>query len=707
MQKKSKLPLHLTLVIGAIGVVYGDIGTSPLYAVNTVFFGMGNTAATHNNILGVISLMFWLLTTVVAYKYIFFVLRANYQGEGGVFALHELIAKIRKKGTPILLLLLVFAAALLLGDGVITPAISVLSAVEGLNIATDVFEPFIIPITLAILASLFMIQRKGTAKVGMLFGPIVVLWFVIIGSLGLTQIIKTPDILWALNPLHAVMFAERVGLFPFLEAMGAVMLVVTGAEALYADLGHFGKRPIRQGWFYLAYWALVLNYLGQGAYLLSGQTVYNNNIFFSMVPHVALSAAQSAQLPYWLAELILHAPLYGMVALATAATIIASQALITGAFSLASQAIALERAPRLNIIHTSPHHAGQIYIPVINWLLLFGCVTMVLIFKSSGNLASAYGLTVAGVMVCTTLAMFQVARFHWNWRRYKALLVFGSFLLIDITIFSASTLKFLTGGYVPVIIAVSLFTLITFWHWGRTFMHGAHTGYISYASQKDIRWLADVKKRLAVGRELTDRPRRLVEIDRSIVFLVSKPVNSLDSTVPVLLRIFMKRNGGLPRHIVLLNIKQEKQPFINQNKRIRVTDFGENIYGVEALFGFMQNPDGISILRDLKKNHLMGPELHRCIVEASEEEIFIGPNARFVDKTRIHIYKMFEAITQPAYHYFKFDTKPGLSKTVIPILLGKNGWRIDIPEYALEEDEERIDPDTREETDLRYGRFAG
>ncbi len=528
-----------------------------------------------------------------------------------------------------------------------------------------------------------------------------VFWFFIIGALGLAQIIRTPAILSALNPVHAIMFAERIGPYHFLIAMGAIMLVVTGAEALYADLGHFGKRPIRQGWFYLAYWALVLNYLGQGAYLLSGQAVKEGNIFFSLLPTIHLSVAQASHLPVWLAAIILHAPIYLMVALATIATIIASEALIVGAFSLVSQAIALKPAPRFNIIHTSKHHYGQIYMPAVNWLLYVGCLILVFSFHSSSSLA------VSAVMVATTAAMIHIARYRWEWSDFRSYLLFGAFLAIDLTIFTASTFKFFTGGYVPVMVAIMLFTLIIIWHWGRSFVKSAYSGYLSYASPKDMRWLAGVKKHLSTEHMLEDRPRRLVEIDRSVVFLISKPVTTIDSSVPVILRIYMKRTGALPRHLVLLHIIQEKKPFVSKKERIMVTDFGENIYAVEASFGFMQTPNGLSVLRALKENHFVGPELHRCTVEASEEELFISRNARFSDKLRIKVYHFFASITQPAYHYFQLDSKPGLSKTVVPILLGKHGWRIDIPEFALEGKEERIDPDTRKATDLQFGRFVG
>lgn len=702
----KRLPLNLALVIGALGVVYGDIGTSPLYAVNSVFFGIGHTAVTHANVLGVISLIFWLLTLVVTIKYVTFVLRASYQGEGGVLALHELIATVKRRSTPLLLLLLVFAASLLIGDGIITPSISVLSAVEGLSVATSFFTPYTVLIAMLILTALFLVQRKGTHKIGKIFGPIMIVWFVTIGGLGLAQIIHHPEVLAALNPAYAAEFIARVGAAKFLIAIGAIILAVTGAEDLYVDLGHFGKRPIRQGWFYLAYWALVLNYLGQGAFLLSGHAVTGGNIFFSLLPHLSIPHSLAATWPLWATELVANAPIYIMVLLATIATIIASQALITGAFSLASQAMALDMVPRLNIIHTSHRHKGQIYIPAVNWMLLIGCLTLIFIFRSSGNLADAYGLAVSGVMISTTSAMFQVAQQKWKWSLLKTAMIFGVFLIIDLTLLTATSLKFFTGGYIPISVAVLLFAISLAWDWGRDLVRGAYSAYLTYASPRDMAWLVNVKRHLMHHKEYSEkeRQRRYVELDRAVVFLVSKPVTQATQNIPIILRIFMKRHGALPKFIVLLTIVQEKKPFIDIDKRIKVTDFDYNVLSVTAHFGFMQSPDGLEILHLLKEKGYMGYSLHRCSVEAAEEELFITKGARFMDKLRVRVYFFFKKVSPEAYHYFHLDSKPGLSKTIIPIVLGQDGWRIEIPEFALEDAEEHIDPDTRMPTVIRFGR---
>jgi len=702
----KRLPLNAALVVGALGVAYGDIGTSPLYTVSAAFFGIGKVPVTHDNILGIVSLIFWILTLVVTGKYILFVLRANYQGEGGVLALRTLIATVKRRSTPILLLLLLFAASLLLSDGIITPAISVLSAVEGLNVATDEFVNYTVPIAAVILTLLFILQRKGTHSIGRIFGPIMILWFTVIGALGLIQITHTPTILAAINPIYAVDFAIHMGIPSFLLAMGAVVLATTGAESLYADLGHFGKRPIRQGWFYLVYWALIFNYMGQGAYLLSGQEVVGGNIFFSLLPHIALSPDMAAMLPAWFAHFVTVGPIYLMVLLATVATVIASQALITGAYSLASQAIALDMIPRLNIIHTSSKHKGQIYIPAINWILLAGCLSLVLIFRSSGALTDAYGLAVSGVMLSTTAAMFQISRRKWKWKPTQTTLVFGVFLLIDLTLLTATSLKFMTGGYIPISIAVLLFAIVLTWDWGRDIVRGAYSTYLEYASPRDMAWLANVKKHFKQHHEYIEesRQRRYVELDRAVVFLVSKPVTSLSDNIPIILRIFMKRHGALPKYIVLLTIVQEKKPFVSAERRIHVTDFDYNVLSVTAHFGFMQSPNGLDILHLLKQDGYMSRSLHRCTVEAAEEELFFTKGARFVDKIRMRVYLFFKAISPEAYHYFRLDSTPGLSKTIVPIVLGKQGWRIEIPEFALETSEEHIDPDTLLPTEIRFAR---
>lgn len=694
------------LVVGALGVVYGDIGTSPLYAVNSVFFGIGQTAVTQANIFGVISLIFWLLTLVVTVKYILLVLRANYHGEGGVLALHELIATIKKRHTAIFLLLLMFASSLLLGDGIITPSISVLSAIEGLGTATTFFNAYTVPIAIAVLIALFAIQRKGTKKIGKVFGPVMIVWFVVIGLLGLIQIFHSPGVLAALNPVYALQYIAHSQLHAFLLTMGAVILAVTGAEDLYVDLGSFGIKPIRRGWFYLVYWSLILNYLGQGAYLLKNGAEGGGSTFFNLVPHLVLSPETIASMPFWLSHVLVYTPIYLMVGLATIATVIASQALITGAFSLVSQAIALDLIPRLDIIHTSQKHRGQIYIPAVNWILLLGCLSLVIIFKSSNNLADAYGLAVSGVMITTTISMFLVSRFLWQWSVVRTILTFSPFLIIDITLLSATSLKFLTGGYIPVMLAVFLFAISITWDWGRGLVRGAYSAYIASASPRNMEWLSNMKRQLMHNKDYTEqsRERRYVEFDRAVVFLVPKPIKELADNIPVILRVFMKRHGALPRNVILLTFSQDRKPYVSNAKRMKVVDFDNNILSVIAHYGFMQRPDGLEILRLLKEDGYLGYNLHRVTVEAAEEEVFVTQAARFIDKIRVKVYLFFKAVSPEAYHYFHLDSKPGLSKTVVPIVLGKNGWRIEIPEFALDAASEDIDPDTLLPTVIQFER---
>ena len=412
------------LTLGALGIVYGDIGTSPLYALDQIFGVHPDLAGSPDNVLGALSLVVWTLTIIVAIKYAVLVLRAQNDGEGGVFALYGLLHLHNKRGMHILLMALMLGAGLLFGDGFITPAISVLSAVEGLGVATPALSGAVVPITCVLLTLLFAFQFKGTSGVAAVFAPVLLVWFAVIAAMGLAQIVANPGILWAFNPWYGLRFlATRDGLEALL-IMGALMLVVTGGEAMYADLGHFGAAPIRASWFGLVYPALLLNYLGQGAFLLSGAPLAGGNLFFSLVP---------------------HALLYPMVLLATAATVIASQALISGAFTLAAQATRLGLFPRLTIRHTHHAHAGQVYMPFINWGLYVGCIALVLGFGSSERLGAAYGLAVAGVMVITSLAMIPVSRLYWGWSKPLVAVVWGALALFNGAFLVASPLKFSTG----------------------------------------------------------------------------------------------------------------------------------------------------------------------------------------------------------------------------------------------------------------------
>ncbi|RYZ33144.1 MAG: potassium transporter Kup, partial [Myxococcaceae bacterium] len=436
------------LALGAVGIVYGDIGTSPLYALRECFTGTHGVTPTPANVLGVLSLIVWSLIIIVSVKYLIFVMRADNRGEGGILALMAL-AMQRPRGQshrarPLLITLGLFGAALIYGDGVITPAISVLSAVEGLSVATPVFEPYIIPISLVILALLFLVQRKGTAGIGAVFGPLMCVWFLVLAVLGVKELVHNPAVLWSLSPVHAVTFFMDNGWHGFL-VLGAVILVVTGGEALYADMGHFGAGPIRRAWFLLVLPSLVLNYLGQGALLLRHAEAARNP-FFLLAPDWAL---------------------YPLVALSTAAAVIASQALISGSFSTTRQAMQLGYCPRMEVVHTSAEEMGQIYLPGLNGILLVGVVALVLGFGSSSRLAAAYGIAVTTTMGITTMLAYVVARERWGVRRSVALPIAGLFMLVDLAFFGANATKIVDGGWFPLLLAVCVFTLMTTWKRGR------------------------------------------------------------------------------------------------------------------------------------------------------------------------------------------------------------------------------------------------
>jgi KUP system potassium uptake protein len=433
------------LTLAALGVVYGDIGTSPLYSLRECFSGSHAIPVTEENVLGVLALIFWSLIITVTIKYLLFVMRADNGGEGGILALVALVRSRQGKSVhPVLVTIGLFGAALLYGDGMITPAISVLSAVEGLGVATHVFEPFVVPITVVILIGLFVAQHRGTEGIGKVFGPIMIAWFVTLALLGLPQIAKAPIVWTAVNPVRAAAFLRDQGMTAFIT-LGSVFLSVTGAEALYADMGHFGRRPIRIAWFSLVLPALVVNYLGQGALLLTTPEAREHPFFYLA--------------PTW--------ALYPLVILSTAATVIASQAVISGAFSLTQQAIQLGYSPRLNIQHTSAYEKGQVYIPEVNWLLMLCTVGLVFGFQTSTNLAAAYGMAVTTTMVITTLLAYYVARERWGWSAWRAGTVLGVFIVIDLAFFAANVIKIAHGGWFPLVVAGFIYAVMTTWATGR------------------------------------------------------------------------------------------------------------------------------------------------------------------------------------------------------------------------------------------------
>lgn len=554
------------LSLTALGVVFGDIGTSPLYALRVCFDAKTGLPVSMGNILGILSLIFWALTLTISIKYLLFILRADNRGEGGILALMAL-ARPEKGGTARsrvgLVALGLFGAALLYGDGIITPAISVMSAVEGLELATPFFKPYVVLITVVLLVALFVFQRKGTAKVGAFFGPVMTVWFLVIAALGIHGILQAPEVLAALNPAHAVRFFIENEVLAFL-ALGAVFLVETGGEALYADMGHFGKRPIRMAWFTLVLPCLLLNYFGQGAQLLLHPAAEENPFF-------------------WLAPSWAVIPL---VVLATAATIIASQAVISGSFSLTRQAIQLGFSPRMLIRHTSEEEIGQIYVPAVNWALMVSTIALVVAFKNSDNLAAAYGVAVTTTMVITTLLFYVVARERWGWKVWAVLPLAGVFLVADSAFFSANIIKVEHGGWLPLLIALVLFSLMATWKRGRQIL-GARL-------QEEV---------LPLDLFLEDLQRNPpVRVPGTAVFMTGNPKG-----VPPALLHNLKHNHVLHERVVLLTVITEEIPKVQAGQRIEVQDLGSGLYRMVGRYGFMETANVPKLLEEAGRHGLEFP----------------------------------------------------------------------------------------------------
>lgn len=544
-----------TLAFAALGIVFGDIGTSPLYTLKECFSGHFGLMPTPENVIGILSLVFWSILLVVSLKYVSFVLLADNRGEGGIMALMALARrKAIPRWQPLLIWLGIAGAALFYGDAVITPAISVLSATEGLEIAAPSLERWELPLALGVLLALFMLQKHGTARVGMLFGPVMLLWFAVLAALGAMSIAKHPEILVALNPLHGLHFVLEHGKLAFL-ALGAVVLALTGAEALYADMGHFGRPAIRLAWFAGVLPALVLNYFGQGALLLANPESAENPFF--------LLAPEWGRLPLTL--------------LATVATVIASQAVISGAFSLTRQAVQLGYCPRVHILHTSAKEIGQIYIPVVNWSLLAAVVVLILSFHSSSNLAAAYGIAVTGTMVLTTILACVVARTQWKWPLWLALSVTAVFLFVDIAFFAANALKIFEGGWLPLAMGATIFLLFATWKRGRNLM----TAQLE-ASELPLQDFVD---------NLCAYPP--AKVPGTAVFM-----SSSISGVPHALLHNLKHNKVLHERVVFLTIRTEDIPIVSANERIEVTHLGTGFWQMQARYGFLETPDIPHVLEE-------------------------------------------------------------------------------------------------------------
>lgn len=598
------------MALAALGVVYGDIGTSPLYAIRESLGEHYGLSAGRENVLGVLSLIFWALIIVISIKYLTYVMRADNRGEGGMIALTALVAPARRMrpGSRRWTLVLVglFGAALLYGDSMITPAISVLSAVEGLKVATPLFEPYVIPIVIVILVALFAVQSRGTAGIGKVFGPVTFLWFTTLGALGLYQIVQRPSVLAAVNPLYGVEFFARNG-WPGYLVLGSVFLVVTGGEALYADMGHFGKKPIRFTWFALVLPALILNYFGQGALIL-GNPAAVEHPFFLMAPKWAL-------LP--------------LVALSTMATVIASQAVISGAFSLTRQAVQLGYLPRLHIEHTSDRQIGQIYIPSINWLLMLACIGLVLGFRSSTNLAAAYGVAVTTDMVFTSILFAFVARARFGWAPWKVTLLIAGFLVVDVGFWGANLVKIPNGGWFPLVIAGAFFVAMTTWKTGRQILADRLQG-----------------RTLPIKLFLADlEGNRYTRVAGTAVYMYGNP----EGTPPALLHNLM-HNKVLHERVVLLTVETDEIPVVDDDQRVTVSELGHGMHRVVLRYGFKEDPDIPLGLEQART--------HGLVFKPMETSYFLGRETLIASKNpgmalwREHLFSVMSRNARSATSFF-------------------------------------------------------
>jgi KUP system potassium uptake protein len=599
------------LVIGALGVVFGDIGTSPLYALKACFSPEHGIELNPANVMGLLSLIVWSMAWVIAWKYLSVMMRADNNGEGGILALMALAIRGLHHEPRLRWAIVsvgVFGASMFYGDSMITPAISVLSAVEGLEIATPILAHYVIPITIAILTGLFVIQRHGTASVGKLFGPVTALWFVAIGAVGASQLIANPSVLAAVNPMYAVKFLATHSMAGFL-VLGAVFLALTGGEALYADMGHFGKRPIRIAWFFLVMPALLLNYFGQAAFVLANPEGIKNP-FYLMVPEWGL-------LP--------------MVVLATCATVIASQAVISGAFSMTRQAILLGYIPRLQILHTSTREIGQIYVPFINWALFAAVVMLVLGFKTSDNLGNAYGIAVAATMVIECLLAMVVAHRLWKWPRIATGGVIGSMLLIDSAFFASNAAKILSGGWFPLLIGASCFTLLITWKRGRMLLqrriteHGIPLGPFLEGLEQES-------------------PQR---VPGTAIFMTSAT-----GSVPSALLHNLKHNKVLHERVIFLTIVTHDVPMVPIEDRVQLQRLRNGFWQVEAWYGFKEQPDMTEILDSCRLRYGLGFDAMDTSFFLSRENVVAG-DRKGMATWRDHLFAWMSRNSTRATDFFK------------------------------------------------------
>jgi len=605
---KRPVQRMLPLTIGALGIVYGDIGTSPLYSIRETFAEIHRVPVTRSSILGVLSLIFWSLVVIITIKYVTVVLRADNHGEGGILALTALIApneEARRRRNRLVLAGL-FGAALLYGDGAITPAISVLSAVEGVEVAAPGLSRFVVPTAIAILIGLFSIQRRGSEVVGRFFGPVMVVWFAVLALLGIVHVIDHPSVLAAVNPIYAFRFFAEFTSRAFI-ALGGVVLVVTGGEALYADLGHFGAAPIKRGWFAVVLPALLLNYFGQGALLLADPAAVRSP-FFLLAPEWAI---------------------YPLVGLATLATVIASQALISGVFSLTHQAIQLGFTPRLEVRHTSAASHGQVYLPLVNWLLLAACVGLVWGFGSSANLAGAYGIAVTATMIITSVMIGVFAAEHWRWSRLKLVGLIGLFLVVDLTFLSANLIKIPHGGWFPLVAAALVFYVMTTWRTGRRLL-----SFKLKRAQQPMKAMIASLARSKVAR-----------IGGTAVYLFPNPGN-----VPPAFLANLRHNQAVHESVVFLAVTTSDMPRVPRARRDEVTHLGSRFYQVILRYGFMEEPDVPTELRHLMAEVAFDP-LHTTYF-LGKEHVVSNP-VEGINGFRERLFNFMHRNARSAADYFK------------------------------------------------------
>ncbi len=709
-----------TKIREASGTVYGDIGTSVLYTVmeltretirlkhyhlaadefNLLIAKGGPDLVTRNEALGSLSLIFWAIVFLTV-KYDLLIMRADNRGEGGTFALWGLLRGHTGKifGIGLLGFLVASAAGLLAADGIITPAVSMLGAYEPLG------ERWAVIATLASMFVLFKSQWRGTSKVGGLFGWFMLLiWFPWIAAKGLPWVISNPDVFSAVNPWYAFHFVISYPWTGMMAIFGVVVLAITGGEAKYADIGHFmrksmkhcsdgmsvdpqdsGRRPVMLAWYYIVMPCLIINYAGQVGYLLSNGVPPRANTFFAMAPQFDGAIAVN------------HAIAVADLCIAACAAFIASQALITGMFSIVKQAIALGFAPRQLVTYTSHEAEGQVYIPSVNWALFAGCVFATLSFRTASNLAAAYGIAVTGTMWITTVMFCYVAYYRWNWKRWQVFAVCTPILAVDMLFFVSNLAKFANGGYFPITIASVLVLIMVTWQWGRNQMAKAFYDF-GFREGKKIDWLVMLREKvdeiqiaidenLPLARTLIQGKRRLVESDRAAVFLCSQPIRTLEDYTPVTLRVFLKKYGVLPSHVTLFHINQTSSSTHDNANRYEVIKLGNDIYAVNVTYGYMEQTDIRGALKDLQRRGKINIAAERWIVEVGEEEIISQPDLPMLQALRVELLRWVLRLSAPAHKYYGLTYDAGVSKELIPIVFGKNGVRIRLPELEVTSDE--------------------